>query len=562
MDENLKNPKDDDRYKIIENELKKKGREEDIENIINLMSIKKDINDICKNKLGKNIKIAIVGAGISGLIAAFELKKIGCNITLYEASKRVGGRVYTYYFDRIQNHYGDFGEIGIPITHNLVWHYINLLNLETKVFLNQNESLYLRNSFSFNKPKEIEKNMYEKFNLEARDKNRIKSNYYLKVKNKYLKNLTVEERKELLEIREAYSENIRNIDNMTYRDMLKREKFSNEAINLISYISGDREYLDSSLIELLNKEYTLDYLLNYRIDGGMIKLPLALYDSILNNESKAYRSIDKDNLGAVNVKFSCLVKNIKNIENENKIEIQYKNLEDNNTLEESFDYVICTVPLPSIRKISFTPNLSNEKLKAIDDIEFQSSQKLYFYVKEKFWQDKVKNKKIFIGNTITDLPIYAMYYSLDDLILTLDEKNNINIKLNSPSIIENGVLLASYSNGYKARVFSNMDYEIKLNDTIEYIEKIHNLEKGYLNKNLIDYKSLNWDDIQYIWGFKTIFKKNEKTLYSYDLGKEEMNNKLYFAGEHVSSKHGRMQGDIESALITVNKIAEEINRKF
>ena len=562
MDENLKNPRDDDRYKIIENELKKKGREEDIENIVNLMSMPKDINTICINKLSKSIKIAIVGAGVSGLIAAFELKKIGYDITLYEASKRVGGRVYTYYFDRIQNHYGDFGEIGIPITHNLVWHYINLLGLETKPFLNQNESIYLRNSFSLNKPKEVEKNFYEKFNLDTRDRNRIKSNYYLKIKNKYLKNLTVEERKELLDIKKVYSENIKNIDNMTYRDMLKKEKFSNEAINLISYISGDREYLDFSLIELINKEYTLDYLLNYRINGGMIKLPLALYDSIINNESKAYKSIDKDNLGIARVKFNCLVKNIKNNENQNKIEIQYKNLEDNNTLEESFDYVICTVPLPSIKKISFTPNLSNEKLMAIDDVEFQSSQKLYLYVKEKFWQDKVKNKKIFVGSTITDLPIYSMHYYLDDVSLSLNEKKNINIKLNSTGINESGVLLASSSNGGKARTFSNMDYEIKLNDTIEYIEKIHNLEKGYLNKNLIDYKSLSWEDIQYIWGFETVFKKNEKVLYSYDLAKEEMNNKLYFAGEHVSSKHGRIQGDMQSALIIVNKIIQETNNKF
>ena len=273
MDKNLKNPKDDDRYKIIENELKKKGREEDKENIINLMNVPKDIQKICKNKLGKNTKIAIIGAGVSGLIAAFELKKIGCDITVYEASKRVGGKVYTYYFDRIQNHYGDFGEIGIPITHNLVWHYINLFNLKTEVFLNENNSLYLRDTFSFNRSKEIENNIYEKFDLKDKDKNRIKSNYYLQVKNKYLKKLNVEERKELLEIKEDYSENIKNIDNMTYRDMLKKEKFSEEAINLISYINGDREYLDFSLIELLNKEYTLDYLLNYKIKGGMIKLP-------------------------------------------------------------------------------------------------------------------------------------------------------------------------------------------------------------------------------------------------------------------------------------------------
>lgn len=40
-------------------------------------------------------KIAIVGAGIAGLNAAYILKKAGYRATIYEASDRVGGRMYT-----------------------------------------------------------------------------------------------------------------------------------------------------------------------------------------------------------------------------------------------------------------------------------------------------------------------------------------------------------------------------------------------------------------------------------------------------------------------------------
>lgn len=44
----------------------------------------------------KDIKIAIVGAGISGLAAAHALKKLGYkNITIFEARDRVGGQIYT-----------------------------------------------------------------------------------------------------------------------------------------------------------------------------------------------------------------------------------------------------------------------------------------------------------------------------------------------------------------------------------------------------------------------------------------------------------------------------------
>ncbi len=40
-------------------------------------------------------KIAIVGAGVAGLNAAYQLKKAGYRATIYEASNRVGGRMYT-----------------------------------------------------------------------------------------------------------------------------------------------------------------------------------------------------------------------------------------------------------------------------------------------------------------------------------------------------------------------------------------------------------------------------------------------------------------------------------
>lgn len=41
----------------------------------------------------KSKNIAVVGAGISGLTAAYYLKKFGYAVTVYEASHRVGGRM-------------------------------------------------------------------------------------------------------------------------------------------------------------------------------------------------------------------------------------------------------------------------------------------------------------------------------------------------------------------------------------------------------------------------------------------------------------------------------------
>ncbi|EIA07650.1 FAD-dependent oxidoreductase [Flavobacterium frigoris] len=53
-----------------------------------------------------NTKITIVGAGISGLITAIELEKLGFHPTVVEASDRVGGRVKTDIVDGFQLDHG------------------------------------------------------------------------------------------------------------------------------------------------------------------------------------------------------------------------------------------------------------------------------------------------------------------------------------------------------------------------------------------------------------------------------------------------------------------------
>lgn len=68
-----------------------------------------------KNK--KDLKIAIIGAGMAGLNAAYQLKKWGINATVYEASARTGGRMLTIKDNFGQGITTDLGGEFVDTTH-------------------------------------------------------------------------------------------------------------------------------------------------------------------------------------------------------------------------------------------------------------------------------------------------------------------------------------------------------------------------------------------------------------------------------------------------------------
>jgi monoamine oxidase len=88
--------------------------------------------------------------------AAFELRKLGYVITIFDPiTERIGGRVYTYYFDKEKRFHGELGAMRIPVSHETTWHYINLFNLNTQPFIQSdpNTFTYVRDTRVRNDPK-------------------------------------------------------------------------------------------------------------------------------------------------------------------------------------------------------------------------------------------------------------------------------------------------------------------------------------------------------------------------------------------------------------------------
>jgi monoamine oxidase len=74
-------------------------------------------------------KVIIVGAGLAGLSAAYELAKAGHDVTILEARTRVGGRVQTVREPFSDGMYAEAGAARIPIDHDLTLGYVKQFNL-------------------------------------------------------------------------------------------------------------------------------------------------------------------------------------------------------------------------------------------------------------------------------------------------------------------------------------------------------------------------------------------------------------------------------------------------
>jgi monoamine oxidase len=113
--------------------------------------------------IGKKTKIVILGAGISGLVAAYEMRKAGFECTVLEARSRPGGRNWTIRsgtkieftdgsvqhcaFD--QGHYLNAGCARIPSIHKTMLGYCKELGVALEIEVNTSRSALLESDRAF-----------------------------------------------------------------------------------------------------------------------------------------------------------------------------------------------------------------------------------------------------------------------------------------------------------------------------------------------------------------------------------------------------------------------------
>ena len=79
--------------------------------------------------------VAVVGAGLAGMVAAYELMELGLRPVIYEAA-RIGGRLRSHEFEGTDGVIAELGGMRFPVSGTSFFHYADRLGLKSEPFPN------------------------------------------------------------------------------------------------------------------------------------------------------------------------------------------------------------------------------------------------------------------------------------------------------------------------------------------------------------------------------------------------------------------------------------------
>lgn len=557
------NPTDDQRQQLERYALLQKGRPEDFDWIQRLTSPPPDITTIMSPGELRGIRIGIIGAGLAGLASAFELRKTGADITVFEADEnRIGGRVYTYSFDDGKKLYGELGAMRIPVSHETVWHYINLFKLPSRPFVqnNPNAFIYLKGTRVRNDPagKNVMEYLYPKYCLNEWERTTPWQQLVYYGLESPLLPANPEQRSELLKVNPLYDDFVRFWDCQSNRNMMESLELSQGAIELISSLSPlAGQNLNLSYVDIAQANYPANLSFLYEIPGGTSTLPYAFYHSLIHpSPVKDYPGIPAHTLGKATVKNGNWVEGIHRDEKTGKILLVYSNRQSTLPLHEAFDYVICAIPFSTLRTIDIDPPFCDLKMQAIKEVQYIASQKTLMLCNRRFWEAGGPNERILGGGSYTDLPITSLWYPSDHA-----QYQDVSVKRNQMPLPDRpGVMIASYNYSLDTVRLSNRSPELRQQEIKREVEAVHGLLKGSLDRVVIDFKTLNWNNVPWTRGALPFFAPGQKQLFSYAMAQPEYDNRVFMAGDHISAIHRWMQGALQSGMTAANQLAAEYKK--
>lgn len=447
-----------------------------------------------KFRTGKSKKVIIVGAGLAGLSAGYELKKAGHDPIILEAQQRVGGRVYTLRDPFTEGLYAEVGAMRFPRAHSLTMEYIAKFGLKTSDFTMDNPNAYYY--IGGTKIRALEANSNPSlmgFEVNKNEEGKTSGQLYMEAIQPLI---------DMLEKNgdTAWDEIVEKYDGYSTREFLELQGWSEGMIEMFGLLANQESVMNSSFLELFREDSGNYYTNMVEIDGGTDRLPYAFLPELKDNIRFGARMIAMD-------------------QSPNDVTIHYQTPA--GKFSETGDYAIITVPFPVLRHVEVLKPFSRAKNRAIRQLHYDASAKILFQCKRRFWEE---DEGIFGGGTMTDLPIRNLYYP--------DHGRETG----------RGVILASYTWSEDAQRWGSLKPDERIVQALDDVAEIH----PQVTKEFEVGTSWMWHDDEFAGGAFALFDPGQQTLLHDEIVKPE--GRIHFAGEHASLYHAWIQGAFESGL--------------
>jgi monoamine oxidase len=455
-----------------------------------------------KKFLSTRKRVVVIGAGLAGLSAAYQLTRAGHDVSILEARTRAGGRVHTLREPFADGLHAEAGAMFIPDSHDLTMHYVRLFHLPlVPIPLERRLPVFYLQGRRVN-PSEQDKIDWP-LNLTPQEKRLGLAG----MTEKYIVSVL----KEMNDATRADwpPEELKKYDRMTYAEFLKSRGASKDAVRLLRLndadLTGDGVDSVSALMVLREAALNQEAEQLYTIRGGTDLLPKAL----------AARLAAKIRYGAPVVRIEQDARGVR---------VVFLQAGAEQTI--AADYLVCAIPFSILKEIEVSPPFSHAKQQAIRELPYTSASRVYLQSKREFWTGEGLGISAY-----TDLPIMAIVNS------TLNQAGTRGI-------------LESYSAGEHSRALTAMKESERVSFTLEQMEKVY----PAIRKNFEGGASVCWDEDVWARGAYAWFKPGQMSELLPHIARAE--GRIHFAGEHTSSWPGWMQGAFQSG----HRAAQEINR--
>jgi len=473
---------------------------------------------------GQSKTVAILGGGISGLTAMYELEKAGYDCVLLEASHRLGGRNLTVRsgdiidevgnqqvceFDDEPHLYFNAGPARIPATHRYLMHYCKELGVELELFINENKEAYFQDD-AMNGGKPVRNAVFTTtvrgFVAEMMAKSFTQAELDLP--------LSEGEAERVLGVIKSFGD---LDDDLGFKGSSRAGYASGGFLEHGVY----RELL--SLQEVLKSRYVNSALSsNEGETGPMLFQPVGGMDKIVEGFARKLRGPVHLNAGVASVEI-----------HDEGVGIIYTQQGRKETLRADF----CVNCIPSHLLAGISNNFPEEYRTALRYVRRGEAYKSAFQAKKRFWEDE----DIYGGISWTNQPIQQIWYPSHGI--------------HKPK----GIVLSSYNFGGGMH-FTQMTQAERIEAALAQGEKIHPDYRQHVEKGM----TIGWHRMNHMLGCAARWGRSSGGLTAEEASlmhtlQSGVAGRHYLVGDQVTLHAGWQESAILSAHSAVAAISQKVS---